>query len=48
MDPRLLVSYYPDLRGSLFTSQDSINVFAGIAEHMPLESSVDDIGKFVI
>ncbi|KAK0480717.1 hypothetical protein IW261DRAFT_1474152 [Armillaria novae-zelandiae] len=43
LDPRLLVSYYPNLHGSLFTAQDSINAFAGIAERMPLESSVDDI-----
>ncbi|KAG7448550.1 uncharacterized protein BT62DRAFT_929636 [Guyanagaster necrorhizus] len=43
LDPRLLISYYPDLHGSLYTSQDSIDVFAGVAEHMPIESSVDDI-----
>ncbi|KAK0458932.1 uncharacterized protein EV420DRAFT_1541370 [Desarmillaria tabescens] len=43
LDPRLLVSYYPDLRGSLFSLQDSIDVFAGVAERMPAESSVDDI-----
>ncbi|KAF8812135.1 hypothetical protein BYT27DRAFT_7252199 [Phlegmacium glaucopus] len=43
LDPRLLVSYYPELRGSLFTAEDALDVFAGIAEHMPRENSVDDI-----
>ncbi|KAF4618694.1 hypothetical protein D9613_009798 [Agrocybe pediades] len=42
-DPRLLISYYPDLRGSLFSAEDTMDVFAGVAEHMPTESSVDDI-----
>jgi len=45
LDPRILISFYPDLRGSLFTSDDSIDMFAGIAEHMPKESSVDEISK---
>ncbi|KAJ8481088.1 hypothetical protein ONZ45_g15430 [Pleurotus djamor] len=43
LDPRLLVSYYPELRGSLFGSEDSLDVFSGVAEHMPEEASVDDI-----
>jgi hypothetical protein len=46
LDPRILMSYYPDLHGSLFSPEDSIDMFAGIAEHMPKESSVDDISKF--
>lgn len=46
LDPRLLVSYYPDLRGSLFTSQTSMDVFAGVAENMPPEASVDDISEY--
>ncbi len=45
LDPRILISFYPDLRGSLFTSDDSIDMFAGIAEHMPKEGSVDQISK---
>ena len=45
LDPRLLVSYYPELRGSLFTADDEMDVFAGVAEHMPYENSVDDISK---
>lgn len=45
-DPGLLVSYYPDLRGSLFSPEDSTDVFAGVAEHMPTEASVDDISQW--
>ncbi|KAG5651342.1 hypothetical protein H0H81_009030 [Sphagnurus paluster] len=43
VDPRLVISYYPELRGSMFTSDDSMDVFAGVAERMPLEASVEDI-----
>ncbi|KAF7304926.1 hypothetical protein MKEN_01206900 [Mycena kentingensis (nom. inval.)] len=43
LDPRVLVSYYPDLRGALFTSEDKLDVFAGVAEHMPPEACVEDI-----
>ncbi|GLB39648.1 putative vacuolar sorting protein 39 domain 2 [Lyophyllum shimeji] len=43
VDPRLVISYYPGLRGSLFTSDDSMDVFAGVAERMPPEASVEDI-----
>ncbi|KAH9478601.1 Transforming growth factor-beta receptor-associated protein 1 [Psilocybe cubensis] len=43
IDPRLLISYYPDLRGSLFSEDDAMDVFAGVAEHMPMEGSVDQI-----
>ncbi|PPQ74920.1 hypothetical protein CVT26_011356 [Gymnopilus dilepis] len=43
VDPRLLISYYPDLRGSLFTEEETMDVFSGVAEHMPMEASVDDI-----
>ena len=46
LDPRILISYYPDLRGSLFSLEDSIDMFAGIVEHMPNDPSVDDISKF--
>ncbi|KAK1226203.1 hypothetical protein PQX77_010785 [Marasmius sp. AFHP31] len=45
LDPRLLVSYYPELRGSLFTEEDTIDVFAGVAESMPKQRSVDDIAE---
>ncbi|GBE88874.1 predicted protein [Sparassis crispa] len=43
LDPRLLISFYPELRGSLFGVNDSIDVFAGVSEHMPMEGSMDDI-----
>ncbi|KAF9479756.1 hypothetical protein BDN70DRAFT_906111 [Pholiota conissans] len=43
VDPRLLISYYPDLRGNLFAAHETMDVFAGVAGHMPLEGSVDDI-----
>lgn len=45
LDPRLLVSYYPELRGSLFTVDEVMDVFAGVAEHMPQENSVDEISE---
>jgi vacuolar protein sorting-associated protein 3 len=45
LDPRLLVSYFPELRGGLFTADDAMDVFAGVAEHMPQENSVDDISE---
>ncbi|RDB17168.1 Transforming growth factor-beta receptor-associated protein 1 [Hypsizygus marmoreus] len=43
LDPRLMISYYPELRGALFTSDDAMDVFAGVAERMPTEASVEDI-----
>ncbi len=45
VDPRLLISYYPDLRGALFSADETMDVFAGVVEHMPMERSVDDISK---
>ena len=44
-DPRLLISYYPELRGNLFTKGDTLDVFSGVAERMPTETSVDDISQ---
>jgi hypothetical protein len=43
LDARVLVSYYPELRGSLFSVDDRVDMFIGVAGHMPSESSVDDI-----
>jgi len=43
VDPRIVASYYPDLRGNLFNPEDSMDVFAGVAERMPKERSIDDI-----
>ena len=45
LDPRVLVSYYPDLRGNLFDDGDNVDLFAGVAEHMPKEASVEDISE---
>ncbi|KAJ7452354.1 hypothetical protein B0H11DRAFT_2073067 [Mycena galericulata] len=43
LEPRVLVSYYPELRGSLFQATDTMDVYAGVAERMPSEASVDEI-----
>ena len=45
LDPRLLVSYYPGLRGRLFSSEDQVDVFQGVADKMPTEDSVEEIGE---
>lgn len=45
LDPRLLVSYYPGLRGRLFSAEDQVDVFQGVADKMPTEASVEDIGE---
>jgi vacuolar protein sorting-associated protein 3 len=46
LDPRLVVSYFSELRGSMFSQEDSLDVFSGVAESMPPEASVEDIGEF--
>ncbi|KAH9916048.1 uncharacterized protein B0H18DRAFT_885291 [Fomitopsis serialis] len=43
LDPRVLISYFPDVRGDLFTEDDSVDVYAGVAEYLPHEESIDDI-----
>jgi vacuolar protein sorting-associated protein 3 len=45
IDPRILVSYFPDLRGSLISQTDSVNMFAGVADHLPTAYSIDDLSK---
>lgn len=45
LDPRLLVSYYPGLRGRLFSSGDQVDLFQGVADKMPTEDSVEEIGE---
>ena len=30
LDPRVLISYYPELRGNLFTEDDAVDVMAGL------------------
>ena len=46
LDPRILVSYYPELRGNLFSEDDTVDIMAGVAEYMPQEDSVDDISEY--
>lgn len=46
LDPRMLISYFPELRGTLFDEDNAINLYAGVAEYMPHEASVDDISEF--
>ncbi|KAI0948169.1 hypothetical protein AcW1_009756 [Taiwanofungus camphoratus] len=43
LDPRVLISYYPDLPGKLLNGSDTVEVFAGVEEHMPMEGSINDI-----
>lgn len=46
LDPRALLSYYPDLSGSLFQPEDSVDVFSGVAGDLPEEDSIDDISEY--
>jgi hypothetical protein len=43
LDPRILISYFPDLRGTLLDANPTLEVFSGIAERMPPYDSIDDI-----
>jgi len=43
LDPRILISYFPDLRGALLDADPTLDVFSGIAECMPPYNSIDDI-----
>ncbi|KIP07261.1 hypothetical protein PHLGIDRAFT_118311, partial [Phlebiopsis gigantea 11061_1 CR5-6] len=43
LDPRVLIRLYPSLCGALFDEDETIDVFSGVAEHMPPEDSIDDI-----
>ncbi|KAG1760429.1 hypothetical protein EDD22DRAFT_901244 [Suillus occidentalis] len=43
LDPRILVSYFPELLRPLFTDGEEADVYDGIAKRMPIESSVDDL-----
>jgi hypothetical protein len=35
LDPRVLISYFPDLRGALLDAGPTLDVFSGITECMP-------------
>ncbi|KAI9438733.1 hypothetical protein H4582DRAFT_2057353 [Lactarius indigo] len=43
LDPRILISYFPDLRGTLLDAHPTLDVFAGVAECMPPYDSIDDL-----
>jgi hypothetical protein len=43
LDPRILISYFPDLRGTLLDANPTLDIFSGIAECMPPYDSIDDI-----
>jgi hypothetical protein len=46
LDPRMLVSYFPDLRGRLFEEGESeVDVFAGVADRMPDAKSIQELSK---
>lgn len=47
LDPRILISYFPDLRGALLDANPTLDVFLGIAECMPPYDSIDDISTSV-
>jgi len=48
LDPRVLISYFPDLRGALLDADPALDVFSGIAECMPPHDSIDDISTFLV
>ncbi|OAX35918.1 hypothetical protein K503DRAFT_793639 [Rhizopogon vinicolor AM-OR11-026] len=43
LDPRVLVSYFPELSRPLFTEGEEAEVYDGIAKRMPREANVDDL-----
>jgi hypothetical protein len=43
LNPRVLISYFPELRGALLDACPTVNVFSGIAEGIPPYDSTDDI-----
>jgi vacuolar protein sorting-associated protein 3 len=43
LDPRILISYFPDLRGTLLDANPTLEVFSGIAKRMPPYDSIGDI-----
>lgn len=45
IDPRALISYFPDLRGLMFGASDTLDIHTGVAEHMPREASIDDMSE---
>ena len=48
LDPRILISYFPDLRGALLDADPTVDVFSGIAEYIPPYDSIDDISTSLV
>jgi hypothetical protein len=46
LDPRILISYFSDLRGTLLDANPMLEVFSRIAERMPLYDSIENISTF--
>jgi len=47
LDPRILISYFPELSGPLFTFGEEAEVYDGIAERMPSEANIDDLSEYL-
>lgn len=46
IDPRLLVYYFPDLRGNLLSSSPHlVDAFDGVVPYLPRHHSIDEIGE---
>ena len=45
LDARALISYFTDLRGSLFNDTHALDIYAGVAENISPELSVDDMSE---
>jgi hypothetical protein len=43
LDPRILISYFPELRGALLDADPTLDVFSGIVDCMPAYDSIDDM-----
>lgn len=46
LDPRILVSYFPELSRPLFTDGEEADVYDGISKRMPSEANVDDLSEY--
>ena len=48
LDPRVLVSYFPDLCDGLFKDTKDVDIFAGVVERMPTAPSIEELSKYNI
>lgn len=42
-DPRVIISYFPDVVGRMFGDEDEMDVFRGVKERMPSQGGVGDL-----